>query len=84
MMLRSDVLGAVPRLRHAFFTRVGGVSEGVWASLNMSLRSADDPARVAVNRARAAATWSASSPWRRKTSRRWLPRVRWTTRPRPR
>ncbi len=55
MMLRSDVLGAVPRLRHAFFTRAGGVSEGVWASLNTSLRSADDPARVAVNRGRAAA-----------------------------
>ena len=55
MMLRSDVLDAMPRLRHAFFTRAGGVSEGVWASLNMSLRSADDPARVAVNRGRAAA-----------------------------
>ena len=54
MMLRSELLAASPGLRHAFFTRAGGVSEGVWASLNMGLRSADDPARVASNRGRAA------------------------------
>ena len=55
MMLRSELLGSSPSLRHAFFTRRGGVSEGVWASLNVGLRSGDAPERVAQNRARAAA-----------------------------
>jgi polyphenol oxidase len=36
----------------AFTTRVGGVSEGPYASLNLGARG-DDPARVAVNRRRA-------------------------------
>jgi hypothetical protein len=39
---------------HGFFTRRGGVSEGPFASLNCSLSSADDPARVRENRARVA------------------------------
>jgi YfiH family protein len=58
MMLRSSELAALPGLRHAFFTREGGVSRGVWASLNVGLRSGDDPERVAQNRARAAAALS--------------------------
>ncbi len=37
--------------RHGFFTRRGGVSTGPYASLNASLSSADDPARVRQNRA---------------------------------
>ena len=49
--LTSDAL-AVP---HGFFTRAGGVSAGPYASLNCSLSSADDPAAVRENRARAAA-----------------------------
>lgn len=40
--------------RHGFFTRLGGVSEGPFASLNCGERGGDDPARVAANRARAA------------------------------
>lgn len=39
---------------HGFFTRRGGVSEGVYASLNCSLSSADDRAAVLENRARVA------------------------------
>lgn len=39
---------------HGFFTREGGVSEGGYASLNCSTSGADDPARVAQNRARVA------------------------------
>jgi hypothetical protein len=39
---------------HAFFTRLGGVSEGPYASLNCSLSGSDDPAAVRENRARAA------------------------------
>jgi YfiH family protein len=40
--------------RHGFFTRRGGVSGGAYASLNCGLRSEDDAAHVAENRARAA------------------------------
>jgi YfiH family protein len=46
----------LPGLRHAFFTRAGGVSEGVYASLNGGVGSADSPAAVAENRARMAAS----------------------------
>jgi YfiH family protein len=46
---------ALPRIRHAFFTREGGVSEGIYQSLNGGLGSRDDPAHVAENRARMAA-----------------------------
>ena len=38
-------------LRHGFFTRRGGVSEGAYGSLNCSLSSADLPNNVARNRA---------------------------------
>src|SRR2546428_10510841 len=33
-MLQAASLRALPRVRHAFFTREGGVSDGVYASLN--------------------------------------------------
>ena len=46
---------ALAGFRHGFFTRQGGVSEGGFASLNCSDRSADEAARVAENRALAAA-----------------------------
>jgi YfiH family protein len=42
-------------IRHAFFTRRGGVSTGIYHSLNCGLGSGDDPASVRVNRARAMA-----------------------------
>lgn len=45
---------ALPGVRHAFFTREGGVSDGVYASLNGGVGSRDDAARVAENRARMA------------------------------
>jgi polyphenol oxidase len=53
-MLRSSLLSAIPGLRHAFFTREGGVSEGIYQSLNGGLGSNDDPANVAENRRRMA------------------------------
>jgi len=46
----------LPGLRHAFFTREGGVSEGVYASLNGGVGSNDAPERVVENRARMAAS----------------------------
>ena len=42
-------------LRHAFFTRRGGVSTGIYHSLNCGLGSGDDPAAVRANRTRAMA-----------------------------
>ena len=41
-------------IRHAFFTREGGVSDGFYASLNCGFGSGDDPRKVAQNRAIAA------------------------------
>jgi polyphenol oxidase len=41
-------------IRHGFFTRVGGVSEGLYAGLNCGPGSADAPQSVAENRARVA------------------------------
>lgn len=52
-MLHSDLLDH-PRIRHGFFTREGGVSRGVYTSLNCGPGSGDDPAHVAENRRRAA------------------------------
>jgi YfiH family protein len=52
MLIRSPRLAAMKRVRHAFFTRAGGVSEGVYASLNGGQGSNDEPARVAENRRR--------------------------------
>ena len=42
-------------IRHAFFTRQGGVSTGIYAGLNVGLGSKDDPDAVQENRRRAAA-----------------------------
>lgn len=54
-MLTSAALDQLPGIRHAFFTREGGVSGGLYASLNCGFGSGDDPAAVAENRARALA-----------------------------
>ena len=53
-MLVSSLLTAIPGLRHAFFTREGGVSEGIYDSLNGGLGSRDNAANVAENRRRMA------------------------------
>ena len=50
----SPLLSAIPGLRHAFFTREGGVSGGIYASLNGGIGSRDDPANVTENRRRIA------------------------------
>ena len=44
--------GAPGPYRVAFSTRIGGVSEGEFASLNLGILTEDDPARVVVNRTR--------------------------------
>lgn len=54
MTFASPLLSAVSGLRHAFFTREGGVSGGIYASLNGGVGSNDDPAHVTENRRRMA------------------------------
>ncbi|MDB5497029.1 MAG: hypothetical protein JWP28_1060 [Phenylobacterium sp.] len=52
-VLTSPLLD-VAGVRHAFFTRQGGVSQGIYASLNVGLGSRDDAEAVRENRRRAA------------------------------
>jgi polyphenol oxidase len=54
MTFGSSLLAAIPGLRHAFFTREGGVSGEIYESLNGGLGSNDDPANVLENRRRMA------------------------------
>ena len=61
MMVELPLLSAIPGLRHAFFNREGGVSEGIYASLNGGIGSHDNPAHVAENRRRMAAQIQVSS-----------------------
>ena len=51
-MITLGVLNDLPGIRHGFMTREGGVSEGIYASLNCGLGSDDLPARVLENRRR--------------------------------
>jgi YfiH family protein len=53
-MISLDILDDGGGIRHAFFTRRGGVSAGMFASLNCGFGSGDDPANVTRNRAIAA------------------------------
>jgi YfiH family protein len=54
MFIEAPALASLPGIRHAFFTREGGVSEGLYGSLNGGLGSSDDPGKVRENRARMA------------------------------
>lgn len=55
IMIALGVLADASGIRHGFFTRQGGVSGGIYASLNCGFGSRDAPANVAQNRAIAAA-----------------------------
>lgn len=52
-MITASALNSLAGLRHGFFTRRGGISEGVFASLNCAFGSGDSDANVEANRARA-------------------------------
>ena len=54
MKCHASSLSALDGVRHAFFTREGGMSGGIYASLNSGVGSNDDPGHVAENRARMA------------------------------
>ena len=53
-MLHAPSLTRLSGIRHGFFTRAGGVSDGIYQSLNGGVGSEDAPAKVAENRARMA------------------------------
>lgn len=55
--LTSPRLSAATGVRHAFFTRRGGASGGIYAGLNCGPGSRDDASDVAENRRRAAAVF---------------------------
>jgi len=61
-VLTSPLLDVIPGVRHAFFTREGGVSTGLYASLNLGRGSRDEPEAVAENRRRAAAYLEVEEP----------------------
>ena len=50
-MLTAKPLDVVGHIRHGFFTREGGASKGIYASLNCGLGSNDDKEAVLKNRA---------------------------------
>lgn len=51
--LTTGLLNRIEGVRHAFFTRNGGTSTGIYASNNCGFGARDDAAAVAENRARA-------------------------------
>ncbi|MYZ48857.1 peptidoglycan editing factor PgeF [Rhizobiales bacterium L72] len=53
--LTAAALQRVPGVAHSFFTRQGGVSSGLYDSMNTGIGSRDDRIAVLANRARAAA-----------------------------
>ncbi len=60
MLLASSNLSSIPSVAHGFFTRNGGVSSGIYASLNCGWGTSDDPANVAENRRRVVARLGAA------------------------
>lgn len=52
--VRSAMLSQLAGFEHGFYGRVGGVSSGIYESLNSGPGSQDDPANVAENRRRIA------------------------------
>ena len=50
-MITASHLNAIDHVTHGFFTREGGQSAGIYASLNCGFGSDDDPEKVAANRA---------------------------------
>lgn len=50
-MITLSGMNDVPGVRHGFFTRSGGTSEGLFASRNVSFSNGDNPNHVHANRA---------------------------------
>jgi YfiH family protein len=56
-MITANTLAALDGVQHRFFTRAGGVSGGLYSSLNCGYGSGDAPENVRENRKRAAASF---------------------------
>ncbi len=55
-MIEAPLLSKLDGISHGFFTRVGGASEGIYASMNCGLGSDDNPVIVTENRLKVAKT----------------------------
>ena len=53
MIVTAHEMERLSGIRHGFLTRRGGVSDGIYDSLNCGLGTTDDRAHVMENRARA-------------------------------
>lgn len=62
IQMKAANLADMPRVAHGFFGRNGGVSSGVYESLNCGPGSKDVPEKVAENRARAVAALAGEAP----------------------
>lgn len=62
MKVEAPSLAALPGIRHAFFTRQGGVSTGLYDSLNGGMGSRDAHENVVENRARMARSLGIEPP----------------------
>ncbi len=60
-MIVLDSLARLPAIRHGFFSRIGGVSDGIYAAKNCGFGSGDKPDNVARNRARCIAEMADSA-----------------------
>ncbi len=60
--IEAESLTRLPGIRHGFFTRAGGLSEGIYAGLNCGVGSRDVTERVLENRARVARHLGAAEP----------------------
>src|SRR5476651_1260925 len=60
--LQASTLAELDGVKHRFFTRRGGVSEGLYSSLNCGYGSGDSPDNVRENRRRVAATFALAEP----------------------
>jgi hypothetical protein len=61
-MIALDSLARISGIRHGFFTRAGGVSDGLYASRNCGFGSKDARENVAENRARCVGDLQAGRP----------------------
>jgi YfiH family protein len=61
-MIQAKTLADLDGVQHRFFTRRGGVSAGLFSSLNCGYGSADDPANVRENRRRVAEHFGLGEP----------------------
>ena len=59
--LHAPGLSSLTGIAHGFFTRHGGVSTGIYASLNCGIGSKDEPAAIRENRARVTSHLGASN-----------------------